>query len=54
MLFVPTGSASISLSISLESFATSQPKWSVSICTALGTMLSPLLCMNCVSHGPIS
>ena len=54
MSVVPAGSETMSLSISFDIFAMSHPRWSVSICAALGLMRSPREAMNDESHGPIS
>ena len=54
MRCVPSGSETVSFRISLEIFAMSVPKWSVSIESALGSIVNPFCRMNCCNHAAIS
>ena len=54
MRLVPSGSDTTSLPSSFEIFEMSVPRWSVSIESALASMASPFLAMNCWSHEAIS
>ena len=54
MRVVPSGSETVSLCSSFEIFAMSVPRWSVSIDSALASIVSPRSRMNCWSHEAIS
>ena len=54
MRFTPSGIDTVSFFSSLEILAMSVPRWSVSIDSALASIVSPCFRMNCCNHAAIS